>query len=480
MEDMENKEQKTPPVPLQEVLEGNNACVKILLEKDIAVLCVNKASEKERRMPFKALYDNNQSFWLQNGAWEFFLASEELAFLKELALAPKAPWGTDYQTAAQDGQPAAAAAPEASQNTEETAGGFGKEYKAIAAMNEEERLQLMSEDKQRLDDLLAQKRPLQEEKTAALVDSTRNAALINHVTLMDAMKLADGEAKIHTLSLVNTTSELLKSSTQLVSADIFNDDLMNALVEKSNGTIIQHMTRTFLNGVAFLSYYNELVSGTSIVNKLRGSFDKKYRLFYHALLPHIETEKLSLERVFLEGLSPVNEVDFQSWAAGFLLHDIGKASAVDYHEGEAAYDRDIVVEHVKLGYNSVMNKTHYPREAALITGYHHEYYGDSGGYGYFRSYLEEYRKANPNAKQDYCISYELEPVLDYRVLSYFPAKILEIIDIYDSVTDPNRKYRKALTPEEALVMIQTEFIEKHRKIDPLLFEIFTGFVRKSA
>ncbi|GMO53509.1 MAG: hypothetical protein Pg6C_19900 [Treponemataceae bacterium] len=70
--------------------------------------------------------------------------------------------------------------------------------------------------------------------------------------------------------------------------------------------------------------------------------------------------------------------------------------------------------------------------------------------------------------------------MDYRVLSYFPAKVLEIIDIYDSVTDPNRKYRKALTPEEALTMMQDEFIEKHRKIDPTLFEIFVEFVRKSA
>jgi hypothetical protein len=125
-----------------------------------------------------------------------------------------------------------------------------------------------------------------------------------------------------------------------------------------------------------------------------------------------------------------------------------------------------------------MNKTNYPRAAALITGYHHEYYGDPAGYGYFRAYLEQYKKVRPGARQDYCITYELEPMLDYQALAYFPAKALEIIDVYDSVTDPNRKYRKAMTPEEALAMMREEFVVKHRKIDLVLFDLFSRFVRE--
>jgi hypothetical protein len=84
-----------------------------------------------------------------------------------------------------------------------------------------------------------------------------------------------------------------------------------------------------------------------------------------------------------------------------------------------------------------MTKTNYPMEASLITGYHHEYYGDPAGYGYFRAYLQQYKKSNPAAKLDYCITYELEPMLDYHALAYFPAKVLEIIDVYDSLTDPH-------------------------------------------
>jgi HD-GYP domain-containing protein (c-di-GMP phosphodiesterase class II) len=174
----------------------------------------------------------------------------------------------------------------------------------------------------------------------------------------------------------------------------------------------------------------------------------------------------------------IREQEFFNWATGFLIHDIGKASAVEYHEGEEAYNRDIVTEHVKVGYTAVMNKTNYPRDAGLITGYHHEYYGDPAGYGYFRSYLDQYKKQRPDTNLEACITYELEPMMDYQALAYFPAKVLEIIDVYDSVTDPNRKYRKALSPEEALAMLKEEFIEKHLKIDVILYDLFADFVRQ--
>jgi HD-GYP domain-containing protein (c-di-GMP phosphodiesterase class II) len=357
---------------------------------------------------------------------------------------------------------------------------FGAGYRDIVAMSETERVEHLNEDKKRLDRLITQ-RPRQEERvTEALVEVSRDAALINHATILDAMHLADDEAKKHTQSLVDSTNSLVRSSTQLISTEIFNDELMNTLVAKSNGTVIQHMTRVFLNGLAFLTYYNEQVSTSSIINKLRVAFerDRIYKKFYSGLLPHLDERKMGLERVFLGGMRAIPEASFLNWATGFLIHDIGKASAVEYHEGEAAYNRDIVVEHVKLGYTSVMTKTNYSRDAGLITGYHHEYYGDPGGYGYFRSYLEQYKKANPTARQDYCISYELEPMIDFQALGFFPAKALEIVDIYDSVTDPNRKYRKALEPEEALSMMKEEFIDKHRKIDLILFEIFSRFVRE--
>jgi HD-GYP domain-containing protein (c-di-GMP phosphodiesterase class II) len=163
---------------------------------------------------------------------------------------------------------------------------------------------------------------------------------------------------------------------------------------------------------------------------------------------------------------------------GFLIHDIGKASAIEYHEGEEAYNREVVTEHVELGYKSITTKTNYPHAAALITGYHHEYYGDASGYGYFRNYLDRYRKKNPGAKQNFCISYELGPMLNCITLAYFPAKVLEIIDVYDSVTDPHRAYRKVMDSDAALAMIREEFIKKAHKLDAVLFEIFVSYIKE--
>jgi len=300
--------------------------------------------------------------------------------------------------------------------------------------------------------------------------------LINHAALEDAIYHADDEAKKLTQDLVDSTYELVKSSAQLISENIFKNELMITMVEKSNGTVIQHMTRVYLNGIAFLSYYNKLVSGSSAIQKMRINFVSKYRKYYQALLPHVDANDITLERVFYGGMRAIPPDVYMKWAVGFLIHDIGKASAVEYHEGESSYDRGIVIDHVKQGFKYTTTKTNYPKEASLIIGYHHEYYGDPNGYGFFRAYLSRYKKDNPDAKQDYCISYELEPILDYIVLAYFPAKVLEIIDVYDSLTDPNRVYRKAMTSKEAIDMMREEFIVKHLKIDPILFDIFDMFV----
>ena len=465
--------EKVSVIPLKKIIDSDSRYTELLLKGAVSVICLNKAAGKNRLMNFKALYDNNNRFWLQSGSWEYYLKSEDFAELRKRFQAEQAlPSGGGVKPEAPktDAQPKE---PEALEDP-----GFGKEYIEISDMTPQERVEQLQEDISRLDALAAVKSKDHEAVTEALVDSARDAALINRVTLFEAMQAADEEAKTRTKSVVDSTHTMVKSMTQLISENIFGDDLMNTLVEKSNGTVVQHMTRVFLNGTAFLNYYNTTVSTSSLINKIRVSFDKKYRKYYRGLLPHLRAEDIHMEKVFLKGMRAVRPEEYINWATGFLIHDIGKASAVEYHEGEAAYNRDIVVEHVKMGYNAVMNKTHYPREAGLITGYHHEYYGDAAGYGYFRSYLEQYKKMRPDAIMEACIAYEMEPMMDYLALAYFPAKVLEIIDVYDSLTDSNRKYRKALSPEEALAMLKDEFIEKHFKIDAILYDIFADFVRK--
>jgi len=459
----------------------NKKVIEVMLEEDVPVICVKKASNTKRLMRYKALHDINENFWQQDTGWEFSLTGESLNKIKEKVIAKSGSWIdgiTDIEkTEKKDKKPKIEINNEAPEELKVEVG-YGDEYKIFNEMSTFEKVIQLNKDKQRLDELLELKNKDTDVITEALVDTTKDAALINQTTLVDAIRFADDEAKKLTQEMVDSTNEMIKSSTLLLSSDVFSNELMNTLVKKSNGTIVQHMTRVYIQGIAFLSYYNSLVSTSSAIQKMRISFQTRYRDFYHKLLPHIDIEDLSLERVFYGGMRAIPQDYYFNWAVGFLIHDIGKAAAVEYHEGEAAYDRNIVIDHVKQGYNSVVSKTNYPMEASLIIGYHHEYYGDPSGYGFFRAYLQQYKKQNLEARQDYCISYDLKPVLDYHCLAYFPAKVLEIIDVYDSVTDPHRVYRKAMAPEEALAMMYEEFVEKHRKIDFILFDIFDSFIRE--
>ncbi|MCL2193372.1 MAG: metal-dependent phosphohydrolase [Treponema sp.] len=454
--------------------------IDICLKESISVICINSRTKKDRTMPFNAMYGNNKEFWRQHSDWNYFFSNDDLQRIYDKM--PKSAFQLKPQEQEQEHEsPKEDKVSTLIPITEDDAPnlGYGKEYEAIAGMNDVERVRHINKDKERLENLMTIK-PRQENLiTEALVETARDAILHNHASLVNAMSLTANDAKKQTQDLVDSTRELVKASIQLISTNIFNNELMNALVLKSNGTIIQHMTRVYLNGLAFLSYFNKQVSSSHVINKIRVSFDDKYRRFYQTLLPHIHPDHFTLERIFLGGMRAINEIDFYNWATGFLIHDIGKATAVEYHEGEAAYNRDVVTEHVRIGFANVVGKTNYPQEAALITGYHHEYYGDPGGYGVFRAYFEQYKNKNTFVKQGYCISYDLAPVLDYKVLAYFPAKVLEIIDVFDSVTDPHRKYRRAMSTEEALDMMREEFIIKHPKLDIILFDIFANFAMEA-
>ena len=474
----------------------NKHYIDIIIEEDIPVLCKNSDTRKERLMPFKVLYGNNNAFWQQAGSWEYYFTEEDFDKLKEKASAKPDSWDMklpldnspvknpvsekkpEIKKTEEKGKPVPIIEKEKKVVAKKTAeAGYGNEYKAVIKMSSEEKIECLTKNKNRLNDLLVNRPRDKSEVTKALVDTTMDATLINHAVLEEAIRLGDDEAKKLTQDMVDFTHEMVKSSAQLITEDVFNNDLMNTLVEKSNGTIVQHMTRVYLNGIAFLSYYNNLVSSSSYIQKLRIAFTSKYASFYRKLLSHTSIDLITLEHVFLGGMRAIPPDLYFKWAVGFLIHDIGKASAVEYHEGEASYDRRIVIDHVKQGYKSVLNKTNYPVEASLITGYHHEYYGNPAGYGYFRMHLEQHKRLNPKSKQEYCISYELEPVTNFNVLAYFPAKVLEIIDVFDSVTDPNRTYRRPLTVDEALIMMREEFIERNPKIDIILFDIFELFIR---
>jgi len=450
----------------------NKAYIEIMLEEEIPVLCVDQNEHKRKLVPFKPLYDKDDSFWKKEEGLEYFITGYGLHKLEEKARAKVAL----LNIAKTKGEKTAKHGTGDVKNQEEKA--FGKDYDSVAKMSNDQKVERLSKKSLLLSALLINKSKDPVVIADAVTNSTNDTAMINHAVMKDIEKLEDEKAKAYSKDVIIHTNEIVQSSVKLLSDNLFNDELMKTIARRSKGTILQHITRVYLNGVAFMAYYNNIFSTSSTVMKIRNSFNLKYRKFYQGLLPHMDGYDITLDHVFLGGLKAIPPDLFLKWSVGFFIHDIGKAVDIQYHEGENAYDRDRVIEHVMVGYDSVMKKTNYPREAGLIVGYHHEYYGDPEGYGSFRKYLKQYKDQNPDAKQNYCITYDLEPILDYQALGYFPAKVLEIIDVYDSLTDPHRVYRKALTMEEALDTMYKDFIIKRRKIDPILFYIFSNFIRE--
>ncbi len=483
-------------MPIGKFLSRYPDAINRLLKHRENILCRHREHGRIKQVQFRALYQNNPRFWVSSRTWEYFLDRtvvdeylEEIHRCQEMEELGEGGCHDDDQAVEHHGNAATAQSEDTPSQTTtppDRSGGddahrrknFGGEARRYAVMEQPERVELLHHATARLTELALKEDATQEEVAEALVDATKDATLANRAAIMQALRQGNDQAREYTREMVIATHKMVKSTIRLVDSAVYNDDLVRSVVEKSNGTVIQHMTRVFLMGLEFLLYYNRQVITRGIANRIRVYFKKRYKEFYHHLLPHLHEDYVSLEHVFYGGMQALSEVDINKFATGFLVHDVGKADDIEYHEGEEGFNRETVERHVKIGYKAVMDKTIYPREAGLITGYHHEYYGDPHGYGYFREFLAAYKKSNPVVTQDYVMSYTMEPVIDYEVLAYFPAKILEIVDVFDSLTDPNRLYRKPLAPEEALDMIRMEFTESRRKIDPILFDLFLEFYRE--
>lgn len=472
-------------VSLRRIMEQNPLFMHMLLLESEDIICRHRKDGRVKQLPVQALYFNNKEFWKNTtSSWDYFIGEDRFKELTEMMesmdedlLVRKA---REKAAASEDSPVIEPQAPQEQPKVDEVAAeNFGRRWTEIDSLDRKDQVLLLEEAKDRLDAAAENKDAAEEEVAEVLVETSRDSALVNRSVLMKALRLGDEEAKRETQEIVDKTRAVIDSTANLVSDDILGDELLGQIIEQSDGTVVQHMTRVFLNGLYFLMYYNRQVLTSSIVNRIRIDFEKKYKPFYRKLLPHVAAvDRLTLEQVFYGGMQAVSPEDLHAFASGFLIHDIGKAGEIEYHEGEQGYNRETVVEHVRMGYKAVMNKTNYPRQAGLITGYHHEYYGDSDGYGYFRAFLARYKQQNPKASQDYCITYRMEPITDYQALAYFPAKMLEIVDIYDSLTDPNRKYRKPLGSKEALELMHDQFIVQKQKIDPILFDFFLRFQKE--
>ena len=126
-----------------------------------------------------------------------------------------------------------------------------------------------------------------------------------------------------------------------------------------------------------------------------------------------------------------------------FLHDLGKigvpVETLDYPGKPSPEQWDQIRAHPEIGYTMLKEGTHLPNE---IIGLH--------GVLEHHVWLNRSERGYPNIPSGEKLS--------------FIARIIEVADVYDALTDPNRAYRKPASSEEALKFIirgiNTQFDEK--------------------
>lgn len=431
-----------------------------LLRVNCSLICINNKHGKKRTMSLRALYDNDREFWLRESSeWSYYVDSDLVDHivkgLKETDLDLEKRLTIREKSIHQN---------------------LSGEYRRLKGLPPAERIHALKETLGKINHLIESRDLSFEEKQDVLVEASYYSWLVNKVTLEEVSGLNDREAKLATGEVARMTEKIVDGLTRVLGEDREHYSYMHSLMDKSNGATVRHMVRTFLMAHRFILFFNSQMTEDGLGSRLRAEFSSKYRKWYSSLLPSIPEQSLTLEHIFKGGLRPVSEKELKIYSAGFLLHDIGKQRYINYFEGSAGYDSRKVEAHAKTGYRMLLQKSIYSKQIAAIAGFHHEYYGHESGYGYYRELKSLMELNNSNLRHDYCISYELDDLNRFRSLAYLPVKFLEIVDVYDAVTDPGRAYKSHMDIVEALKFIRSEFVENNKKLDVILFDLFVSFL----
>lgn len=324
-----------------------------------------------------------------------------------------------------------------------------------------------------------------------IVNAGNDVGLIAKVTMFESMKkikdnqITQDQAKIENQEITETTSSLVSTIVNMLSYNTETQKVFVELKNYSDGGVMAHSNRVFISYVNFLTFYNNLINRRQLVHKIRMTYNKVYKKFYDKMVEDVADKYriydnlATVEDAIDDGIKSVEEKEMYSYSIGALLHDVGKVKDLDYFEGADGRDYERIKKHLFNSYKLVSQTSEYPLEVILTVALHHEYYGL--GYGPYEKLHNLKTEKYASFQIPRVMSYDAKAIDECEAFSYFPAKMLEIIDVYDALIDPARKYRggKIFTPEQALNLMKEEFVEKHVKLDPILYDVFVEFLSNS-
>jgi len=345
---------------------------------------------------------------------------------------------------------------------------FFVRWNQLMAMTPTQRVQELSAGRQDFEKRAASTASLAE-RAKMIGDITGLTFLVNRASMnLDKARLTADDQK-----LVEETVAIVDSVVSMIEESELASTLFQSLRSMSNGHTLDHITRVFSTMVSFLVHYNHCHT-KGLDQKIRQVFPKYYKEDYRHLVPGIgESLATSDNLVRLPHLSADR---VRMYALGALMHDIGKILDLSYFENDAPYDRARIKQHPVVG-SGLFQRTYGARfeEARCIIGDHHNYLYHADGYGLSR--WERTRSPRPVSQVVCCVADKLETFTSGQALSFLPVEICAIIDVYDALTDPSRKYKKVLTPAQAVGLMKEQFQALH-KIDPILFDLFIDFLKE--
>ena len=384
-----------------------------------------------------------------------------------------------------------AAAPYVFRTPKESEKEMGKRISEISKMTYREKVSTIETYNKELKQIVVDEEQGINKNTAQqIVNVGNDVGLIAKVTMFESIQKIKGEeitqeqAKIENQEITETTTNLVTTIVDMLSKNTETQKVFDELRNYSDGGVMSHSNRVFISYVNFMAFYNNLINRRHLVHKIRTSYTNKYKKFYEQVEAVFSKDNIcknlaTVEDCIDKGIKIIEDREMNLYSVGALLHDIGKVKDLDYFEGANGRDYERIKKHLFNSYALVSQTSEYPLEVILTVALHHEYYGL--GYGPYDHLYKLKLAKHPSFQIQRIMTYDAKTIDECEAFAYFPAKMLEIIDVYDALIDPARKYRggKTFTPEEALNIMREDFIEKHVKLDPILYDVFVEFLSNS-
>ncbi|MEI0496234.1 hypothetical protein R4J09_12610 [Brachyspira intermedia] len=272
---------------------------------------------------------------------------------------------------------------------------------------------------------------------------------------------------------VNSLSKILQllisEIAMIISAKEYEtDNMFNNFNTLKSDTTIGHSIRIFIMIIEGVNFFNKKLN-QGAANKMRIDFKKIYYKYSERIYQryNLINEVNTLDSNVKLGVRKIENNTISEIAISVLMHDIALDKEKDYIPIQSE-EKD---NHSIKDYGFAKYFMRGNEGVALAVSLHHEYY--SHGYGLFTELYKAVLRRNPNHKIEYIVSYDYKDILTLQSLTYLPAKMLEVIDVYDTLTKNMKK-----TPKEAIFFMTENFLEKDIMLDPIMTDIFIEYLKE--